>query len=68
MIVGNLPLHLIANSLFAIVTYFMVGLAMDVSKFLIFLLVTNLLAYASLALGHFVSVVSPNLEVQRSIA
>jgi hypothetical protein len=46
-----------------LITYYMVGFDSDSLKVFYFFLILGVLVFASLSMGHFVSMLSPSLEV-----
>lgn len=60
---AEVPLYMIAPTLFSVITYFMVGFQMKADKFFIFLFLMLLLTLVAQALGLLVSSAFPTQEI-----
>ena len=63
----ELPFFIIFPFSFAVVVYFMTGLAIDASRFFIYYLIVTLVGNAALSLGYLASAISPSITVALAI-
>ena len=64
----ELPLIIILQLLFSLITYWMFGLLPDFDKFCLFYLIIELVSQASMSFGYFMSSLSENIQLINAIA